>query len=72
MKAALFIPPFDELSDPNVLVRIAVAAEESGWDGVFLWDHLRYRDPVKAVADPWIAIAAIAQATERIAIGPMV
>lgn len=72
MRSALFIPPFDELADPRVLVDLAVAAEEAGWDGFFLWDHIRWREPVADVADPWIALAAIAQATERIRIGPMV
>jgi alkanesulfonate monooxygenase SsuD/methylene tetrahydromethanopterin reductase-like flavin-dependent oxidoreductase (luciferase family) len=43
-----------------------------GWDGFFLWDHIRYRAPTRAVADPWIALSAIASATERIRIGPMV
>ena len=33
---------------------------------------MRYREPVRAVADPWVALAAVAAATERIRIGPMV
>ena len=67
----LFIAPFDELSDPRVLADLAVRAEERGWDGVFLWDHVRYVN-VRAIADPWIAMAAIASVTLRIRIGPMV
>jgi hypothetical protein len=41
----------------------------SGWGGVFLWDHIRWREPVRAAADPWIALTAMACATSRIRIG---
>ena len=43
-----------------------------GWDGFFVWDHVAYRAPVRAVADPWVALAAVACATSRVRIGPMV
>jgi alkanesulfonate monooxygenase SsuD/methylene tetrahydromethanopterin reductase-like flavin-dependent oxidoreductase (luciferase family) len=68
----LFLAPFDELSDPLVLVDLAVRAEAEGWDGVFLWDHVVYRAPVRAVSDPWVALSAIAAHTERVRLGPMV
>jgi alkanesulfonate monooxygenase SsuD/methylene tetrahydromethanopterin reductase-like flavin-dependent oxidoreductase (luciferase family) len=69
---ALFLPLFDELSSPHVVVELTVEAEARGWDGVFVWDHLRYRPPVEEVADPWIVMAAQAVATERVRIGPMI
>ena len=72
VKRGIFLAPFDELVDPNTLAELAAEAEERGWDGFFLWDHIRYREPVRAVADPWVALAAIAAATERIRIGPLV
>jgi alkanesulfonate monooxygenase SsuD/methylene tetrahydromethanopterin reductase-like flavin-dependent oxidoreductase (luciferase family) len=72
MRRGVFLPIFDELADPATLARLAVRAEQRGWDGVFLWDHVLYRPPVAAVTDPWIALAAIAAATDRIEIGPMV
>lgn len=72
MKHALFLPIFDELADPRVVGRIAAEAEEHGWDGLFVWDHIRYRAPVVAVADPWITLATVACATQSIRIGPMV
>jgi alkanesulfonate monooxygenase SsuD/methylene tetrahydromethanopterin reductase-like flavin-dependent oxidoreductase (luciferase family) len=71
-KTAIFLPPFDSLADPRVLADLAGAAEEHGWDGMFVWDHITYRSPVRALADPWLALAAIATATERLTIGPMV
>jgi alkanesulfonate monooxygenase SsuD/methylene tetrahydromethanopterin reductase-like flavin-dependent oxidoreductase (luciferase family) len=52
-------------------VRWARAAEANGWDGFFLWDHLRWDDKVE-VHDPWVLLGAIATATERVRIGTMV
>ena len=72
MRCAAFLPPFDELADPRVVASLAAEAEQAGWDGVFLWDHTAYRAPVVAVADPWVALAAVAGATERVRLGPMV
>ncbi len=72
LKRGLFLAPFNELADPLVLVDLAARAEACGWDGVFLWDHVAYRRPVRAVADPWIALSAIAAHTERLRLGPMV
>ena len=72
MKRGIFFAPFEELSDPRVCVELAVRAEQRGWDGVFLWDHVAYREPVQAIADPWVIMAAIAQATSRVRIGALV
>lgn len=72
VKRGIFVAPFDELMQPRLLAELAQRAEGNGWDGFFLWDHLLYRPPVRAVADPWVALAAIAYATERIRLGPLV
>lgn len=72
MKHAIFVAPFDELAEPGVLADLAARAEDRGWHGFFLWDHTVYRDPVRAVADPWVAMAAQACATSRIRLGPLV
>ena len=72
MKYGLSIPPFEDHADPIVLASLAKVAEDAGWDGFFVWDHILFRKTPIAVADPWIALAAIAVATERITIGPMV
>ena len=72
MKRGIFVAPFGELFDPRVLARLAASAEEAGWDGFFLWDHIQYSPRTLEVADPWVALTAIALATERVAIGPLV
>jgi alkanesulfonate monooxygenase SsuD/methylene tetrahydromethanopterin reductase-like flavin-dependent oxidoreductase (luciferase family) len=71
-RRAIFIAPFDELADPGLVAKLAVRAEERGWDGFFVWDHIDYRAPVSAIADPWITLAAIAARTEKVVIGPLV
>ncbi len=66
------------LSIPNVgpatdLVRMATAADASGWDGVFLWDHLHLqRDLRLDIVDPWVMLGAFAQATVRVRLGALV
>ena len=45
MRFCLSVPPF---TDPGAVVSLAVRAEASGWDGFFLWDHLRWDDVVEA------------------------
>lgn len=71
MRHGLFLPPFGELADPRLLADLAAEAEVSGWDGFFLWDHVQYHDG-EPVADPWVALAAIAAATSTLRIGPLV
>jgi alkanesulfonate monooxygenase SsuD/methylene tetrahydromethanopterin reductase-like flavin-dependent oxidoreductase (luciferase family) len=72
MRAGLYLPLFDPLADPAVVARLAAEAEEAGWDGLFLWDQIRWREPVAAVGDTQVTLAAIATATERIRFGPLV
>ena len=71
-KRGVFLAPFDELVDPRLLAELAASAEDGGWDGFFLWDHVAYRAPVRAVADPWVALSAVASATRRLRLGPLV
>jgi alkanesulfonate monooxygenase SsuD/methylene tetrahydromethanopterin reductase-like flavin-dependent oxidoreductase (luciferase family) len=72
MRSGVWFPLFEELADPRAVARLAAEAEESGWHGVFVWDQLCWREPIKRVADPWVTLAAIAYATEEIKLGPMV
>jgi alkanesulfonate monooxygenase SsuD/methylene tetrahydromethanopterin reductase-like flavin-dependent oxidoreductase (luciferase family) len=75
MKFALYLPIAGEFSDVRVLAELAREAEQSGWDGFFIWDHLALSlegDKPWELADPWIALAVIATSTERIRIGAMI
>jgi alkanesulfonate monooxygenase SsuD/methylene tetrahydromethanopterin reductase-like flavin-dependent oxidoreductase (luciferase family) len=71
LKFGLFVPPFAGLAEPGRVVELARAAEGSGWDGFFLWDHILAL-PGMAVADPWVTMAAVAQSTARMRLGMLV
>jgi alkanesulfonate monooxygenase SsuD/methylene tetrahydromethanopterin reductase-like flavin-dependent oxidoreductase (luciferase family) len=71
-RRAIFVAPFEELSEPALVAELAAKAESKGWDGFFVWDHVAYAEPVKALADPWVTLAAVAMRTERVVIGPLV
>lgn len=71
MQFGLFVPPFDGLADPRRVAELAAAAEDVGWAGLFLWDHM-LADPGMAVGEAWTTLAAIAMTTGRIRIGTMV
>jgi alkanesulfonate monooxygenase SsuD/methylene tetrahydromethanopterin reductase-like flavin-dependent oxidoreductase (luciferase family) len=72
MSDAIWMPLFDDLSDPGVVAGLAARAEAAGWDGFFVWDHIRWGDADRRVGDPWVTLAAVASATRRIRLGPMV
>ena len=65
MQYAVDLAPLGEMADPRILVRLAVAAESAGWDGVSTWDVLGTAMG-GAAADPFVALTAIAAATQRL------
>ena len=71
MHYGLSIPNFGDYGDVRALAELAYEAEQSGWDGFFVWDHLNLPEP-QPMVDPWVALTAIALRTSRIRLGPMV
>lgn len=71
MRFALDLTTFGSFADPALLADLAVEAEEAGWDGFFLWDHVATTLDLLAT-DAWIALAAAATRTRVIRLGPMV
>lgn len=72
MKRGLYLAPFDELADPGLLGDLARLAQSRGWNGLFIWDRIVYPPKGRPVADPWVALSAIASATESIRLRPMI
>ena len=61
----------EELAEPAEVARLAALAEDAGWNGVFVWDHLWNRT-ASPFADAWLTLAAVAAATDHVRIGPLV
>lgn len=55
-------------SDPRWVVKLAQAAEQAGWDGLFMWDHWSFAWGMPS-GDPWVILAAVAQATSKLRLG---
>jgi len=72
VSCAVGVPNVGPFGDPALLVELAVAAEEHGWDGFFVWDHQLWPDPEWAAADPVVVLSAIAARTARVRIGILV
>jgi alkanesulfonate monooxygenase SsuD/methylene tetrahydromethanopterin reductase-like flavin-dependent oxidoreductase (luciferase family) len=71
MHYGLHVSSCGEYADARTLAGLARQAETAGWDGFFIWDHMSMSPPQPQV-DPWVALAAIALATERMRIGTLV
>jgi probable F420-dependent oxidoreductase len=57
------------------LVAMARAAEDTGFDSIWLGDHLLYREddrPERGPWDAWAMLAGLAALTERVRLGPLV
>ncbi len=73
MRYAVNVPNFGALADPCLQADLAKRAEVAGWDGYFVWDHLLVDvNDAPPVGDVWVLLAAVAAATTRVRIGPMV
>jgi alkanesulfonate monooxygenase SsuD/methylene tetrahydromethanopterin reductase-like flavin-dependent oxidoreductase (luciferase family) len=73
MKYALYLPNFGAEHSARGLAGLAAEAEQAGWDGFFLWDHvLAGAETGIPMLDVWVALSAIAMATERIRLGATV
>jgi alkanesulfonate monooxygenase SsuD/methylene tetrahydromethanopterin reductase-like flavin-dependent oxidoreductase (luciferase family) len=72
VKYGLELAPWGDRADPRVVATLAETAEAAGWHGMFVWDAMLYDEGDLPKADAWITLAAMAAATARIRIGPMV
>ena len=73
---ALYMPNYGVFGDARRLADLAHEAEEAGWGGFFLWDHIAPYDPeakrTQDTVDPWVALAVIATSTRTIRLGTTV
>src|SRR3954451_20060364 len=75
MRLGIQLPEVERLVRWEEYVAMAVAAERTGFDSVWLGDHLLYRDDGREERGPWDAwslLAGLAAATETVRLGPLV
>ncbi|MEU1116846.1 MULTISPECIES: LLM class flavin-dependent oxidoreductase [unclassified Streptomyces] len=72
MRFSVNIPNFGDFADPRNVATLASAAEEAGWDGLFVWDHVLHRKHQgRPFGDPWMLLTAAALATSRLRLGTL-
>jgi alkanesulfonate monooxygenase SsuD/methylene tetrahydromethanopterin reductase-like flavin-dependent oxidoreductase (luciferase family) len=73
MHFGIYSPNFGAETTPLLLADLAAEAEQAGWDGFFLWDHIVYSRRQKLpLYDPWVTLAGMAMRTEHLRIGTTV
>lgn len=75
MRYSVNIPNFGDFADARTVAKVATAAEEAGWDALFVWDHVvhdKNRRRGQPFGDPWILLTAAALATSRLRLGTLV
>lgn len=71
MRSAIDLSAIGPWGSPRQLGELAALAERSGWDAVFVEDYVFHPEGLDCY-DPWVAVAAIALATERLRVGVLV
>ena len=72
MKYGVYMPNYGAYADAQAAAELAALAEGSGWDGVFVCDHIARPEAVLPTVDPWIMLTAIALAAPTLKIGVLV
>ncbi|MBU7013794.1 MAG: LLM class flavin-dependent oxidoreductase [Theionarchaea archaeon] len=65
MQYGIEVVPFGQFGDPKVMIEFAHTAEEAGWEGIWVWDHILFP---YGVGDPWVILSAVAASTEELKI----
>lgn len=54
VRFSVTIPNFGDFAGPGTVAKVAVAVEEAGWDGLFVWDHVLHRKhESRPFGGPW-------------------
>ena len=73
MKYGIYLPNYGKSASASAIAELAAQAEQYGWDGFFIWDHiLAHKTQKVPLLDPWVSLTAVAMRTQRIKLGTTV
>jgi alkanesulfonate monooxygenase SsuD/methylene tetrahydromethanopterin reductase-like flavin-dependent oxidoreductase (luciferase family) len=75
VRFSINIPNFGDFADARTVATVAEAAEQAGWDALFIWDHVvhdKRERQGQAFGDPWMLLTVAALATSRLRVGTLV
>jgi alkanesulfonate monooxygenase SsuD/methylene tetrahydromethanopterin reductase-like flavin-dependent oxidoreductase (luciferase family) len=75
MRFSINIPNFGDFADARTVAKVAAAAEQAGWDGLFVWDHVVHDKRERRgqpFGDPWMLLTAAALTTSHLRLGTLV
>lgn len=71
MRFGIDLPTTGDYADVRLLAELAGEAERCGWDGFFVYDQVAGEES-EPLADPWLALTAVALATSSLRFGTLV
>jgi alkanesulfonate monooxygenase SsuD/methylene tetrahydromethanopterin reductase-like flavin-dependent oxidoreductase (luciferase family) len=74
MRFSINIPNFGDFANAESVATVASAAEDAGWDGLLVWDHVVHDKRERRgqpFGDPWMLLTAAALATSRLRVGTL-
>ncbi len=67
LHAGIYLANYDTYADPAFILDVAQCAGRTGWDGIFLYDHVVLES--YATIDSWTTLAAVAVSVPELTVG---